>query len=112
MKYDDVVKQKGVYDWQVMERLLKDVAGRGHQAIVRFYFVYPGKPTTVPDYIKALPDYRRRSAARAKGKPTGFADWSHPELKRFTLEFYEKLAARYDDDPRLGLRRDRFRPLG
>src|SRR5262249_38029074 len=26
---------------------------------------------------------------------------SHPELKRFTLEFYEKLAERYDKDPRL-----------
>src|SRR5438270_6543405 len=59
MKYHEVVKQKGVYDWQAMERLLKDVAGRGHQAIVRFCFVYPGKATTVPDYIKALPDYEQ-----------------------------------------------------
>src|SRR4051794_24335399 len=30
MRYNDVVKKKGVYDWQAMERLLNDVAGRGH----------------------------------------------------------------------------------
>jgi len=34
MRYNEVVKQKGVYDWQVMGRLLNDIAGRGHQAIV------------------------------------------------------------------------------
>jgi hypothetical protein len=39
--------------------------------------------------------------AKSEGKPTGFADWSHNELKRFTLEFYENLAQRYDADPRL-----------
>jgi hypothetical protein len=100
MKYGDVVRDRGQYDWGTMEHLLKQVAGRRHQAIVRFYFVYPGNPTTVPGYIKALADYHERRGL-SEGKPTGFADWSHPELKRFTLEFYEKLAARYDGDPRL-----------
>jgi hypothetical protein len=100
MKYGDVVRDRSRHDWSVMDRLLDQVAARGHQAIVRFYFVYPGNPTTVPGYIKALPDYHE-TRGRSEGKPTGFADWTHPELKRFTLEFYEKLAARYDDDPRL-----------
>src|SRR5262249_29524188 len=88
------------YDWSVMDRLLEAVAARGHQAIVRFYFVYPGRKTTVPAFIKSLPDYRE-VASKREDKPTSFADWSHPELKRFTLEFYETLAARYDQDPRL-----------
>ena len=83
-----------------MDRLLDKVAARRHQAIVRFYFVYPGNPTTVPDYIKALPDYHE-TRGKSEGKPTGFPDWSHRELQEFTLEFYEKLAARYDHDPRL-----------
>ena len=59
-----------------------------------------GSPTTVPRYIKGLADYHE-TQAKSEGKPTGFADWSHDELKRFTLEFYEKLAQRYDADPRL-----------
>jgi hypothetical protein len=100
MKYGDVVSARGRYDWSAMDRLLEQVAARGHQAIVRFYFVYPGRPTTVPRYIKGLADYHE-TEAKSEGKPTGFADWSHNELKRFTLEFYENLAQRYDADPRL-----------
>jgi hypothetical protein len=100
MKYSDVVPRRGVYIWNVLDRLLEDVAGRGHQAVIRFYFVYPGRPTTVPAYIKALPGYRE-TRGTSEGKPTGFADWSHPELKRFALEFYTELARRYDNDPRL-----------
>src|SRR5262249_32837362 len=38
---------------------------------------------------------------KSEGKQTSFSDWAHPELKRFTLEFYEKFAERYDKDPRL-----------
>ena len=100
MKYSDIVVRRDEFNWGVMDQLLAKVAARGHQAIVRFYFVYPGRPTTVPAYIKALPDYRE-VADKSEGKPTSFCNWSHPELKRFALEFYEKLAARYDDDARL-----------
>jgi hypothetical protein len=100
MKYGDVVTGQDQYDWGVMDRLLDDVASRKHQAIVRFYFVYPGRVTTVPAYIKGLADYHELPA-KSEGKPTTFADWSHPELKRFTLAFYERFAERYDHDPRL-----------
>ena len=100
MKYGDVVKERGRYDWRVMDRLLDRVAARRHQAIVRFYFVYPGNPTTVPNYIKAMPDYHE-TRGMSEGKPTMFPDWTRRELQEFTLEFYEKMAARYDNDPRL-----------
>jgi hypothetical protein len=100
MKYGDIVTERGQYDWFPMDRMLDRVATRRHQAIVRFYFVYPGNPTTVPGYIKALPDYHE-TRGRSEEKPTIFPDWSHRELQQFTLDFYEKLAARYDDDPRL-----------
>ncbi len=45
MKYRDMVKQKGVYDWSKMEKLLDDVARHGldvldpaldHHALIRF----------------------------------------------------------------------------
>ena len=100
MKYGDIVKEHGQYDWRVMDRLLERVAARKHQAIVRFYYVYPGNPTTVPNYIKALSDYHE-TRGNSEGKPTGFPDWSHRALQEFTLEFYEKMAERYDNDPRL-----------
>jgi hypothetical protein len=100
MKYGDIVKERGQYDWRVMDRLLERVAARNHQAIVRYYFVYPGNPTTVPNYLKAMSNYHE-TRGQSEGKPTSFPDWSHRALQEFTLEFYEKLAERYDNDPRL-----------
>lgn len=100
MRYSDVVSQRGAYQWSAVEKKLNAISRRGHQAILRFYFTYPGKQTAVPAYIKALPDYQE-TQAESENKPTGFPDWSHPELKRFVKEFHSRFAARYDRDPRL-----------
>jgi len=100
LRYNDVVKAQGQYDWSVVERKLSSIAGRNHQAVLRFYETWPGRQTTVPDYIKALPDYKETQAT-SEGRDTGFPDWSHPEYQRFILEFYERFAAKYDRDPRL-----------
>jgi hypothetical protein len=100
MRYGDVVKEKGEYDWSPVERKLAASAGRKHQAILRFGDTYPGRPTSVPAYIKALPDYKE-TVAKSENRDTGFPDWSHPEYQRFFLEFYRKFAEKYDRDPRL-----------
>ncbi len=100
LRYDDVVKARGQYDWAVVERKLSSIAARKHQAVLRFCETWPGRQTTVPDYIKALPDYAE-TQAKSQGRDTGFPDWSHPEYQRFFLEFYEQFAAKYDCDPRL-----------
>lgn len=100
MLYNDVCKQKDVFDWTPMDRLLEQVAARGNQAIVRFRYTYPGYESAVPDYIKALPDYEQRTA-KSEGRDTEFPDWRHPELQRFHKEFHRRFAERYDRDPRL-----------
>jgi hypothetical protein len=101
MAYNDIVSSEGVYDWSVVDRLLEQVAGRGHQAILRFYFVYPGCLTTVPEYIKNLGDYAESSGIGDGTGGTWYPDWSHPALMDFTLEFYTAFARRYDEDPRV-----------
>ncbi len=100
LRYDEVVKARGRYDWSAVERKLNSAASRKHQAVLRFYETWPGHQTTVPEYIKALPDYQE-TRAKSQGRDTSFPDWSHPEYRRFFLEFYERLAAKYDRDPRL-----------
>lgn len=100
MLFNDVVSDSGSYDWEPVETRLDAIAGRGHQAIFRFRYTYPGRETSVPDYIKALSDYRETEGV-SEGRKTWFPDWSHPELQRFTLEFYSRFAERYDNDPRL-----------
>jgi hypothetical protein len=100
LRYDEVVKGRGEYDWTAVERKLSAIAGRRHQAVLRFYETWPGRQTTVPQYIKALPDYREVQA-ESEGRETGFPDWSNPEYQRFILEFYGRFAEKYDRDPRL-----------
>lgn len=100
LAYDQIVGEGGKYDWDPVEKLLAEVAGRQHQAILRWHDTYVGKPTGVPAYIKSLPDYRETTAMSEK-KRTGFPDWSHPELQRFALEFFTRFAEKYDRDPRI-----------
>ncbi len=100
MLFDDIVSEKGVYNWEAAEEKLDAAAARGHQIIFRFRYVYPGYETSVPDYILNLEDYHE-TVGKSEGKDTHFPDWTHPELKRFTMEFYTKFAERYGDDPRL-----------
>lgn len=95
-----IVTARSTYDWAAFDAFLDRIAGRGHQAIVRFYYTYPGRQTAVPNYIKNLPGYDEE-VGTTEGQATYFPDWSHPELQRAHLEFYEKFAERYDDDPRL-----------
>ena len=67
---------------------------------MRFYYVYPGEETAVPDYLKALPDYDE-TVGSTEGMRTVFPDWTHDELRRVHLQFYERFAARYDEDARI-----------
>ena len=53
-----------------------------------------------PTTSRPWPDYKE-TRGKSEGKTTTFCDWSHAELKRFTLDFYTKFAQRYDKDPRL-----------
>lgn len=100
MLYDEVVSEKGVYDWTVVENKLDDIASRNHQAILRFRYTYVGQLTSVPQYIKDLPDYNE-TMGLSESQETWFPDWSNQELKDFTLEFYEQFAEKYDNDNRL-----------
>ena len=100
MLYNDVCKEKDVFDWSPMDKLLKEVASRGHQAVVRFRYTYPGYACAVPDYIKSWPGYEATNA-KSERRNTEFPDWRCEELQRFHMEFHRRFAERYDKDPRL-----------
>jgi hypothetical protein len=98
--YAQVVNEKDQYSWNSIDSLLDQVAKRGHQAILRFHDTYVGKKTGVPKYITALSGYKT-TTGKSEGKSTEFPDWTHPELQRFALEFFERFSERYDQDPRI-----------
>lgn len=98
--YDEVVQPNGDYDFSKLDRILDDIAARNHQAVLRFYFCYVGKETTVPAFIRNRDDYTE-TIGKSEKKKTHFCDWSNAVLQQFTLDFYTKLAKRYDNDPRI-----------
>lgn len=100
LKYSQVVGDDGQYNWTVVEQLLSEIAGRKHQAILRWHDTYVGQPTGVPTYIKQLRDYAETNA-KSEGKPTGFPDWSNEIWKAFVLDFFSKFAEKYDRDSRI-----------
>ncbi|MGL4461657.1 MAG: DUF4832 domain-containing protein [Planctomycetia bacterium] len=100
VKYDEIVRDEGKYDWEPLEKLLRSIAERKHQAILRWHDTYVGQATGVPAYIKALPDYRETTAPSEK-KQTGFPDWSNAEWRNFVLEFFTKFSEKYDRDSRI-----------
>lgn len=101
MIYSDIVSQENVYDWTVVDNLLADVAGRGHQAILRFRYVYPGETTvSVPSYIETSAGFNS-TIVQVEGQNTYLPDWSFYGLETFTLDFFTAFAARYDSDARI-----------
>ncbi len=98
--YDQAVDAEGNLDPAFIESLLDDLASRGHQAILRFYYVYPAQESTVPNFLRNRDDYHGVTAD-SEGNPTGFADWSNAALQDFTIDFHRRFAERYDQDPRL-----------
>jgi len=97
---NEIVTGEGVYDWSYLETKLDAIAARNHQAVFRFYYTFPGRNTTVPDYIKERADYNETQGL-SEGENTYFPDWTNSELQRFTKEFHSKLAEMYDHDNRL-----------
>ena len=104
------------YDWSSFEKMLNDIASRGHQAIVRFRIEYPSETitnasgctekvkgaTAVPNYIKANKSYTETYSENPGGDgPTYYADWSNKELQWFYKQFYTDFSAKYDHDPRI-----------
>ena len=111
MKYGDVVKERGQYDWRVMDRLLDRVAARRHQAIVRFYLRLPGEPDDGPRLHQGdarLPRDARHERGEADGVPRLDAPGAPGVHARVLREDGGALRQR----PAAGVRRDGVRPLG
>lgn len=98
--YNEVVDANGNYDFSKIDQVLTQIADRNHQAVLRFYFCYVGKQTTVPDSIRLRDDYKE-TIGKSEKKQTHFCDWSNKALQKFTLEFYTRFAKRYDNDSRI-----------
>ncbi len=94
------------FDWQPLDRLLDDIASRGHQAVVRVYLEYPGKLNAIPQFLRddGLLIHRYVNTNTQPLPPTEVEtpDYESPKLRRALKNFIRAFGQRYDGDPRLG----------
>jgi hypothetical protein len=104
MPLSDVVVGPGIYDWRPLDRELNAIAGRGHQAIFRFYVDFPKKPTGIPKYLldAGLRTFPYDDAGNAMSPtPSVAPDYRDPRLIDCMEQFIHTLGARYDGDVRI-----------
>jgi hypothetical protein len=92
------------FDWQPLERLITDVAGRGCQTVFRFYLEYVNKPVAVPQFLLDAGVQIHDNTAVEGGKQEHMLtpDYEDPRLRAAMTSFIAALGARYDGDPRVG----------
>jgi hypothetical protein len=101
-----VVTGSDQYDWSAFDFWLNGVAGRGHQAVVRFYTEFPGRMNSVPEYLaKAGLKFTRMTRETKPTERPSFSDtpdYGNPAFRAAMVDFVKAFGARYDGDPRIG----------
>ncbi|MCR5255213.1 MAG: DUF4832 domain-containing protein [Acetatifactor sp.] len=101
---NEVEVAEGVYDWTALENRLSTIAARGHQAVLRFYYDYPGESTGVPQYL--IDEYGLQMKAYNEPDDLGGAglcpDYSNAKFRQSMQDFIAAFGAEYDGDPRIG----------
>ncbi len=104
--YASLVKGYDTFDWAPMERMLDDIASRGHQAVFRIYLEYPNKKGTIPDFLirdgLKIHTYINTNTQPLPEAPVETPDYEDPNLRRSLKSFIAALGRKYDGDPRIG----------
>ena len=90
------------FDWTALERLLDEIAQRGHQAVFRIYLDYPSKQTGIPQYLLDAGLITRTYADFGNANISVSPDYQNPLLRQALTNFITAFGARYDGDPRVG----------
>ncbi|MCF6285575.1 MAG: DUF4832 domain-containing protein, partial [Candidatus Hydrogenedentes bacterium] len=83
-----------------LEPLLNEIAGRGHQAVVRVYLDYPDTDTSIPQFL--LDDGLQTTPYNGSSGQGLSPDYDNESLVTALEAFIAAFGARYDGDPRIG----------
>lgn len=104
--YSALVKGYDDFDWQPLEAMLDDIAGRGHQAVFRVFLEYPGKQGVIPEFLVRdglqVHEWRYTETQPLPPAPIETPDYEDERLRRSLKNFLAALGQRYDGDPRIG----------
>jgi hypothetical protein len=94
------------FDWAPLEKLLDDIAGRGHQAVFRVYLEYPGRTDVIPAFLLKdglkVHKYLNTNTQPEPPAKVETPDYGDRNLRRALKAFIAALGKKYDGDPRIG----------
>jgi len=104
--FADLVKGYDEFDWQPMEDLLNEIAGRGHQAVFRIYLEYPAKTNIIPKFLiddgLKVHKYLNTNTQPFPPATVETPDYEDKNLRRALKNFIAVFGKKYDGDPRIG----------
>lgn len=91
------------FDWTVLEKRLDAIAARGHQAVMRFYYDYPGEEIGVPQFLidQGL-EMRYYNEPDNLGGSGYCPDYENLALRQSMKNFIQAFGEQYDGDARIG----------
>ena len=99
----NIVTGPDTYDFTTVDAMLDSIAGRGHQAVIRFYVDNPGESSALPQYlIDGGTDKSRTYDFHGNKKKSFSPNYDDPKVKEMFLHFVAALGDKYDGDPRIG----------
>ena len=106
LPYSILVKGYDEFDWDPLERMLDDIASRGHQAVLRVYLEYPNKTGAIPEFLLRdglkVHKYATSNTASPAAAQAETPDYEDKNLRKSLTGFIAALGERYDGDPRIG----------
>lgn len=106
LPYSALVKGYEKFDWTPLEKMLDDIASRGHQAVFRIFLEYPGKKDVIPKFLLKdglkVTKWRYTETQPHPPAPIETPDYEDKNLRRSLKNFLAAMGAKYDGDPRIG----------
>ena len=94
------------FNWQPLEKLLDDVASRGHQTVFRVWMVYPGHDDGIPTFLikdgLKVTSWLNENTAPFPSEKVHTPDYNDPRLRDALEAFIVAMGKKYDGDPRIG----------
>lgn len=102
----DLMQGPDEFDWAPLERLLNDVASRGHQTVFRVWMVYPGHEEGIPRYLVEdglkVTTWLNTNTEPFPPSNVRTPDYDDPRMRVALRRFIRALGEKYDGDARVG----------
>jgi hypothetical protein len=106
LPYSSLVKGYDEFDWAPMEKLLDNIASRGHQAVLRIFLEYPDKKGIIPEFLVKdglkVHKWLYTETQPFPPAPIETPNYEDKNLRRSLKNFLAAFGKKYDGDPRIG----------